>query len=313
MGKTNKVKGFGSERKENCDCASDKLRRGLDSGNTPSALRLPLKLICGILIGIGAVLPGVSGGVLCVIFGIYPVVMDFISHPFKDLRGKLKILAPYMVGVAIGFWGVSKMLEALLTEFEAPCTCLFIGLVAGMLPSLFVSVGKGKSKAASYLGLTLSCAITLAALFALRAFSVEIKPSFLWFVFCGCALAFSVIVPGMSFSTLLMPLGLYTPLVQGIGDFDFSALLPVGIGAAVTFVAFSRLISNLFDKHYSVAQNIVIGVVIAATAAIIPFESFGDSTASLIANALCIAIGAAIAVLMSWFNRKYEGKKTSSC
>ncbi len=287
----------------------DKIRERLENPEGNPVTRLLLKLLCGILIGVGAVLPGVSGGVLCVIFGIYPVVMDFISHPFSNFKSKIKRLMPYMVGLFVGFWGVSKMLEMLLTRFEAPCTCLFVGLVAGMLPSLFVSVGEGKRRVLSYLGLSLSCIIVLGILVSLRAMSVEIEPSILWYIFCGCALAFSVIVPGMSFSTILMPLGLYTPFVQGIGDFDLMVLLPAGVGALVTFFAFSRLISNLFDKHYSVAQNIVVGVVIAATVVIIPFESFGASILSAVANILCLAAGIALARLLSRLNERYEGKK----
>lgn len=315
MKKSKKVKDLDEVNRQNASPDSevknelDKIRERLERGEGNLLTRLALKLLCGILIGVGAVLPGVSGGVLCVIFGIYPVVMDFISHPFVNLKSKLKILMPYIVGIFVGFWGVSKMLEMLLTRFEAPCTCVFIGLVVGMLPSLFVSVGEGKNRVLSYLGLALSCIVVLAILVSLRAMSVEIQPNFLWYILCGCALAFSVIVPGMSFSTMLMPLGLYTPFVQGIGDFDMAVLIPAGIGALVTFISFSRIISGLFDKHYSVAQNIVVGVVIAATAVIIPFESFGVSIVSAVVNILCIAAGIALARLLSGLNRRYEGKK----
>ena len=288
----------------------DKVKDKLEDESSNPTARAVLKILCGILIGVGAVLPGVSGGVLCVIFGIYPIVMDMISHPFTNLKYKLKILLPYMIGIAIGFWGVSKMLEILLIKFEAPCTCLFIGLVAGMLPSLFVTVGKGRYRVLSYLGLSVSCLVVLSILVSLRAMSVEIQPSFLWYIFCGGALAFSVIIPGMSFSTLLMPLGLYTPFVQGIGDFDLFVLIPAGIGAVATVIVFSRFVSNLFAKHYSVAQNIVVGIVIAATAAIIPFESFGESVISAVVNTACIAIGIAFARLLSRFNKRYDDRKT---
>jgi putative membrane protein len=270
---------------------------------------LIIKILSGTLIGVGAVLPGVSGGVLCVIFGIYPAVMDLISHPFTDLKNKIKLLYPYIIGIALGFWGIARVLELLLTRFEAPSVCVFIGLVAGMLPSLFVSVGQGKSRFSSYFGLCLSCIGVLSILVALRAMSVEISPNFFWYIVCGVAVAISVIVPGMSFSTLLMPLGLYTPLVQGIGGFDFLVLIPVGIGATTTFFALARLISSLFKNHYSVAQNIVIGVVIAATAMIIPFESFASSIGSAIINTACIILGLLGARLLSNFNKKYEHRK----
>ena len=203
MKKSEKIKTSGEMNREIKSDSSrvvselDRIRERLENPEGNPVLRLILKLLCGILIGVGAVLPGVSGGVLCVIFGIYPVVMEFISHPFSNFKNKIKILMPYIVGIFIGFWGVSKMLEMLLTRFEAPCICLFIGLVAGMLPSLFVSVGEGKRRVLSYLGLSLSCIIVLGILISLRAMSVEIEPSFLWYIFCGCALAFSVIVPGI--------------------------------------------------------------------------------------------------------------------
>ena len=256
-------------------------------------------------------MPGISGGVLCVIFGIYPVVMDLISHPFTNLKNKLKILLPYMVGMAVGFWSVAKMLELVFVQFEAPATCVFIGLIAGMLPSLFVSAGSGKGKVFSYLALILSCVTVLGILASLRVLNIVIEPNIFWYVLCGAALAISVIVPGMSFSTMLMPLGLYTPFVQGIGEFDFLVLIPAGVGAVFTVIAFARLVSNLFAKHYSVAQNIVIGVVIAATLIIIPFESFGASIGSAIVNSICILVGVAAALLFSKFNKKHEEKKNT--
>jgi hypothetical protein len=58
-----------------------------------------------------------------------------------------------------------------------------------------------------------------------------------------------------------------------------------------------------------VAQNIVVGVVIAATAAIIPFESFGESIVSAVVNIICLVAGVALARLLSRFNRIYEEKK----
>lgn len=267
------------------------------------------KILAGAIIGVGAVLPGVSGGVLCVIFGIYPLVMELLSHPFKDLKSKLSLLYPYLIGLVLGFLGIARLLGFLLTRFEAPSVCVFVGLVAGMLPSLFVSVGKGRTRIFSYISMTASCLLVLLVLLALRFTSVEIVPGFFWYILCGVAVAISIIVPGMSFSTLLMPLGLYTPLVDGIGRIDFAVLIPVGIGAAVTVVAFARLVSHLFDRYYSVAQSAVIGIVIAATAVIIPYESFGASWGSAILNTICLALGLGAALLLSRLNKKYEHKK----
>lgn len=271
--------------------------------------RYVFKILCGVLIGISAVLPGISGGVMCVIFGIYPVVMELLSRPFNGFLCKVKMLMPYIIGMLIGFWGVARMLDVILTRFEAPATCVFIGIVAGMLPSLFVSSRGEMVGVSSYVALCSSCVVVLAILLSLGRTRIITSPGFLSYLICGVALAISVIVPGMSFSTLLMPLGLYAPLVQGIGSFDLLVIIPAGLGAVLTILVFSRFISSLFKHHYSVAQNVVIGTIIAATVVIIPFESFASSISSAIVNGLCIAVGVGCAIILSRFNKKYEDRK----
>lgn len=93
-----------------------------------------------------------------------------------------------------------------------------------------------------------------------------------WYVFCGVCLALSVIVPGMSFSTLLMPLGLYTPFVDGLGHLNLSIMIPSGIGAVVTVICFAKMIDALLEKFYSYVFHAIVGIVVAATVMIIPLE-----------------------------------------
>ena len=144
-----------------------------------------------------------------------------------------------------------------------------------------------------------------ALLISLQILSVQITPNFVWYLFCGFCLALSVIAPGMSFSTLLMPLGLYEPFVGGIGSLDFSVLIPGGIGALVTVILFAKAVNSLFEKHYSVAFHGIIGIVIAATVMIIPFESFGVSVGSALINIFCICAGIVAALLLDKFNQKF--------
>jgi len=141
---------------------------------------------------------------------------------------------------------------------------------------------------------------------ALQIFSVEITPSFLWYVFCGFCLALSVIMPGMSFSTLLMPLGLYEPFVAGIGHMDFSILLPGGIGCLATIILLSKAVNSLFTRHYSVAFHAIIGIVIGATIMIIPFSSFVESLSAFVLNGLCLIVGGIASLGLGRFNQKYS-------
>lgn len=235
------------------------------------------RIVQGALIGLGAVLPGISGGVLSVIFGIYKPIMELLSNPVKNYRSHIPPLIP-----------------------------VFTGSIIGMLPSLFHEAGKQGRSNTSYISMFI-CMITISAiLLGFRLFSIEVRPGFGWYLFCGFCLALSIIAPGMSFSTLLMPLGLYTPFMDGIGHFSLNILLPAAIGTIATIVCLAKGINALFDRFYSVAFHGIIGIVISATVMIIPFRSF-LTVESCIANLICISAGIAAAFSLDKFNRKVKG------
>ena len=102
-------------------------------------------------------------------------------------------------------------------------------------------------------------------LIVLRLISFQVTPNFGWFIFCGVFLALSVFVPGLSFSTMLMPLGLYTPLVEGVGNLSFEVLIPAGIGGLLAIILLSKAIIRFFEKYYSVAYHAIVGIVFAAS------------------------------------------------
>ena len=79
--------------------------------NNVSVIKLLFQVFQGALVGLGAVLPGISGGVLCVVFGIYKTIMEFLADPFKKLKTHLPILMPYGIGIVVGFLGVANVLS----------------------------------------------------------------------------------------------------------------------------------------------------------------------------------------------------------
>ena len=264
------------------------------------------RIFQGALIGLGAVLPGISGGVLGVIFGVYKPIMELISHPFANFKTHVPKLIPVFIGGIIGFLGIANLLAFFLEKYPDPSVCLFIGLIAGMLPSLFREAGEqGRSKG-SFISLIVCMIVIFVILNALNVASVTIEPNFFWYLFCGFCLALSVIAPGMSFSTLLMPLGLYTPFIDGIGHLDFSVLIPGGIGALLTVIILAKAINALFTHHYSLAFHGIIGIVIAATVMIVPFSSFAASAQQALINVVCLAVGVVFALLLDKFNSRVE-------
>lgn len=275
------------------------------TGNRKKRMFL-IQVLQGMLIGLGSVLPGISGGVLCVIFGIYKPVMEVLSNPRKYLLVHIRKLFPVILGIGVGFLGVANILAFFLEKYPNPSVCLFVGLIAGMLPSLMQEAGKEGRTKGSWIALIISAVVIFAVLAVLEILSVKLVPNVGWYGFCGVCLALSVIVPGMSFSTLLMPLGLYTPFIEGLGHLDMSVILPGGIGALVTVVCFAKLMDALLKKYYSYVFHAIVGVVIAATIMIIPFGSFALSLGSMMTNVLCLGIGAACSLLLNRGEKEEE-------
>lgn len=272
------------------------------SGQSP--IQIFMRIFQGALIGLGAVLPGISGGVLCVVFGIYKPVMELLSNPIKHFRTHVPRLIPVIIGMGIGFLGVANLLSFFLDRYPDQSVCLFIGLITGMLPSLWREAGEQGRTRGSYVAMAAAFIIVTALLASLNMFSVRIEPGFGWYLFCGFCLALSVIAPGMSFSTLLMPLGLYTPFVDGIGHLDMGVCIPGGVGALVTVICLAKAVNSLFENCYSLAFHAIVGIVVAATVMIIPIGGMTASAASFIIDILLFIIGVMAALLLDRFNQR---------
>ena len=114
----------------------------------------------------------------------------------------------------------------------------------------------------------------------------------------------SLIVPGLSSSTVLIYLGLYVPLTEGIGSFDFKVLIPFVIGIVVTVLLFAKFVNMLFKKHYAMISRIILGFVISSSLKTIP-HSF-ESVWTMIISVVCFVVGFAIAIVMDKAEKKKQ-------
>lgn len=263
-----------------------------------------IKVLQGALIGLGAVLPGISGGVLGVIFGVYKPIMELLASPRKNFKTHVPKLLPVFLGGAIGFLGIASLLSIVLNKYPTQSVCVFVGLIVGMLPSLFKEAGEKGRSTGSYISLVIGFVVTFVLILLLHSYSVTIIPNFYWYIFCGFCVALSIIAPGMSFSTLLMPLDLYTPFVAGLGGLDIGVLLPGGIGGLLTVILLSKLVNSLFEKHYSIAFHAIVGIVISATILIIPFDSFTSSLSNSLIHIFCLCGGIVVSQLLMLMEKK---------
>jgi len=269
-----------------------------------------VRVIQGAIIGAGAILPGISGGVLCVVFGIYRPMMAVLAHPFKNLKLYWKMFIPIALGWAVGFVGLAGAIASLLALNAAVIVSLFVGLIAGTFPGLFREGAKFGRHKGMWVALAVSTVALLAFFYTLKfSTSTSVTPSFGWYIFCGALWGISLIVPGMSSSSLLMFLGLYQPMSAGIASFDFNVLFPFAVGIIGTVLLLARLVNHLFDKHYGIAFYCVIGFVIASTIPIIPvaFTGWGEALLCIVAA----AVGFAGSLFMDRWGEKHPTKPDS--
>lgn len=255
-------------------------------------------LICGVLIGAGAILPGVSGGVLAVIFDIYRPFMEVLTVPRTAIPKYWKGFIPLSIGWCIGFLGFAKGIAAAISTAGTVTTWLFIGLIAGTLPSLFREAGKeGHTK-----GGWVSMAICGGVIFALLYYVSHVagvsaaKPNFWWYNFCGVLWGMGIVIPGMTTSSILMALGLYRPMLEGLARLDLLVLAACLPGMLVTMLLLARGVQWLFRKHYSVAFHGIVGIVAASTLVIIPRSYTG--TVEICFCMIFCALGAALAFFL---------------
>ena len=275
-----------------------------------------VRVLQGILIGAGAVLPGVSGGVLAVLFGVYKPLMRFFAHPFKEWKNCLMQLWPILVGVVIGYIGIAKLLAEVLVRYESQALALFVGMTIGIMPSLFREAGEKGRDRNSWISMAVVFALALTLLIVCRVMQITIVPNFLWNMFGGFALVLSMIAPGMSSSVLLLPLmaknaagdtfTFYEHITGAIGNLDFAVLLPIGIGALLTLVLLTKAINWLLDNHYAVTFHGIIGIVIAATIFTVPVAAFTAGVGSCLIHLVFVVIGAMITLALDKFNQSVE-------
>lgn len=255
-------------------------------------LFLIIWLLEGIVVGFGAILPGVSGGTLCVAFGMYRPLIELLSNLKENLKKNGLMLAVFLIGVGIGFVGFSGLTAKLLEKNATIVTCVFIGFIFGTIPELWRDAGEQGRNKFSILALILGFIAMIGILTLFKTqFSLTIDANFVGFILCGALFGLGFIVPGLSPSTLLMFFGIYQAMSEGIGSLDFGVLIPMAIGLLACALLFSKAVGYAYKKKYSIVSHTVLGVVVATAIMILPpWEGFGKAAIYLV----CIIAGAAL-------------------
>ncbi len=266
-------------------------------------LQAILWILQGLLVGIGVILPGVSGGSLLYAFGIYDQILEVMSTPIKGIKKYWKMLCFVGIGGAIGFIGFAAAVEALLNWNESIVICVFVGLIIGTIPGLWKDAGKQGRKAGSWVSLTVSF-VAITALFVVveNFWTVTIPQNIFGWILCGLIWGLGFVVPGLASSNLLMFFGIYDILLGHIKDLDFGVMIPFVLSVLVVFLLLSKVMKLIFDKYHSVMSHCIIGFVAATTFMILPREEW--TPLNILIRVLCILAGG----VASYFFTKFSDK-----
>ena len=251
-----------------------------------------LNVVKGIFIGAGAIVPGVSSGVLCVIFGIYEKLLDAVLNFFKDIKQNIKFLFPIALGVGIGVLLFSNMLNYLLYEFPIQTKSIFIGLIIGTIPSLIREVNEKeafKPQNVMYLLIALAIGIITVVLENRMHIITNVdNMSIMYLVMCGAIMSVGIVVPGVSSTIILMLLGVYSVYLQSVANLYLPVLIPLGIGLILGSIIVMKLTKKLLETYYSQTFYSIIGFTIGSIFVLLPQ---GMTVIEQVLCVLCIILG----------------------
>jgi putative membrane protein len=279
--------------------------KGVFSAKSARRMDWLLRLLKGALIGTGFILPGVSGGALAAVFGLYERIIGFIAHVTKDFIANVLFFIPVGVGALLGMFLLSRPLVFLLEHYEAQVLWGFAGCIIGTLHALWQEAGK-HGRARKHYGIMAGTALGGFAFLwsAAYVFKLHLPLNIFTWLFAGILIALGVLVPGMSPSNFLVYLDMYKPMVDAFKSMNLWVLIPILAGALVCLLSLSAVMDRLFKKAYAGIFHGVFGIVIASTVMIIPFDYHYASIGTL-GCAGALVLGSLLGFWMSRLEEKY--------
>lgn len=249
-----------------------------------SALNLSETLalfVKGLAMGAANVIPGVSGGTIALITGIYERLINAIkSFDHKVLKLVLQrdiksawqrvdggFLLAVLAGVAVSIVSLARILEYLLERHETLTMAFFFGLI--LLSVYFVGRTVRTWGAVEIVMLLVGTAVAVAI--ALLAPATE-NSSFFYVFLCGIVAICSMILPGLSGSFILIIMGNYALILGAIGRGDIGILLPLLLGCVVGLVAFSHFLAWVFKHFHDQTIALMTGFILGSLAIIWPWK-----------------------------------------
>ena len=226
-------------------------------------------IIKGIIIGIGKIIPGVSGSMLAISLGIYQRLINSINDLFKSPKENIIFLTKVSIGIIISIVFFSKIIINCLNNYFFITIFFFVGLILGSFNDIKDNIVKKNN----YITI-ITCIVVISLGFININNEINIENNilnFIYFIFIGFIDALTTIIPGISGTATLMMLGAYTKVINMFSTlFDLNCfvkntliIIPFIIGFIIGIILTSKLVAYLFKNYKSKTYNFILGFSIA--------------------------------------------------
>lgn len=258
----------------------------------------------GILMGISDLIPGVSGGTIAFILGIYDRLLESISGFFsRDWKKYLGFLVPLGIGIVITLLLFSRVIEYLLEQHYEATQFFFMGLIIGVIPYIMKQAEVKKNFTARHLIILVVIGAALAATAFipteedLAPITSLTLPIFFLLFFSGWLASMAMLLPGISGSFILLLLGVYSTAINALSTLNIPVALAIGAGVIVGFIVSSKAIQYLLEHFTYVTYAAIIGLILGSL--FVVFPGFSADSATLITSLVTFALGLAFTLLFS--------------
>jgi putative membrane protein len=244
----------------------------------------------GIAVGIANIIPGVSGGTMMVILGLFDRIMKAVSDVFKiENKNRMQdilFLTQVLVGAAVGLVGFAKVIDILFEAVPTQTISWFIGLILFSIPTLLKRELKGNKINWVWVVIGLAVIFVIAYLnpgkdsdYVVTTFPPNTMINLIKWVFIGMIAGATMLFPGVSGSMILLVLGQYyyfKGYVSAVTDFNFDTLLPLGficIGIFLGILISAKLTDHFLSTNRGNTISLILGLIIASAIILIPLNS----------------------------------------
>lgn len=246
-----------------------------------------MNILKGIAISVSQLIPGVSGGTIAMILGVYDKLLHAVNNIIKDFKNQYKILLEFAIGIIIGILLFSNIIQILFENFPIQLGYLFIGVILGGAPLIYKKSKIDKIRISNVLYFLLGFLMVYFMGKLNRGnsgdiiISLNLYSTLLLFI-GGILIAIALILPGISGSFMLYVLGLYETVLNAINERNIIVLIPLGIGVIVGTLMSSNLIEKLLLKHPKETYILIFGFILGSVFSVFPGFEFGKSVVGII-------------------------------